>query len=86
MGGDYDTPPAEEWEIENVSIQKENNEHFDLPIEFIERFNINDKLINYDYQLQNARTFTECGHIKREDKEKRIKDFYTLFGTLQTKL
>jgi hypothetical protein len=47
--GDNDTPPAEEWEIENVSIQKENHEHFDLPIEFIERFNINDKLINYDY-------------------------------------
>ena len=47
--GDNDPPPAEDWEVENVSIQKENGEHFDLPIEFIERFNINDKLINYDY-------------------------------------
>jgi hypothetical protein len=47
--GDNDTPPAEDWEIESVSIQKENHEYFDLPIEFVERFNINDKLINYEY-------------------------------------
>lgn len=47
--GDNETPPAIDWEMEDAILINEHGQRFELPWEFIERFNINDKLISYDY-------------------------------------